>query len=188
MGIITNSWLFRTIKLNKIGLLFLFALLLSKSTYAHCPLCTAGAAIAAGGAAWLGVNNIVIGLFIGAFAVSMGWWISNLIKKQYIPYQKFLIILSSFLTTVLPLTAIINNIFPIYISVSEDYGSLLNRTYLINSFLLGSIIGGIIVSISPSISNLITRLRKGITIPFQGIIITLSLTIITGVVIQLIVK
>ncbi len=153
---------------------------------AHCPLCTAGALVAAGGAAYFGVSNIIIGLFIGAFAVSIGWWVSRLIKKRYIPYQRFIIIALSFITTVIPLLSTLKEFYPLYISMAGDYGSLLNRTYLINLFLVGSIIGGIMVSLTPFVSKLITKLRKGKVLPFQGIIITLLALIIVGIVIQLV--
>ena len=67
-------------RLKKLLALALFPnLLFIKSVYAHCPLCTAGAAVAAGGAAWLGISKAAIGIFIGAFAVSTGWWASNLL-------------------------------------------------------------------------------------------------------------
>ena len=62
---------------------FIFLGFFSEFVSAHCPLCTAGAAIAAGGAIYLGVSVIVVGLFIGAFAVSTGWWVAKIIKKQY---------------------------------------------------------------------------------------------------------
>jgi len=137
---------------------------------AHCPLCTAGALVAAGGAAYFGVSNLIIGLFIGAFAVSIGWWVSKLIKKQYIPYQRLIIIALSFITTVLPLLSTLKEFYPWYISIIGGYGSLLNRTYLINLFLIGSIIGGVIVLLTPFISNLITKLRKGRILPFQAVI------------------
>src|SRR3989339_1091867 len=111
-------------------------LLLMQSAYAHCPLCTAGAAFAAGGAAWLGISKAIIGVFIGAFAVSTGWWVSNLLKKKYIPFQKPLIILLSFVTTIWPLMPLMESIYPVYISWIGDYGSLLNRTYLFSMFLV----------------------------------------------------
>src|SRR3989339_671279 len=105
-------------------------LLLMQSAYAHCPLCTAGAAFAAGGAAWLGISKAIIGVFIGAFAVSTGWWVSNLLKKKYIPFQKIVLILVSYIATVLPILPLMPGFYPLLISFSGDYGSLLNRTYL----------------------------------------------------------
>lgn len=153
---------------------------------AHCPLCTVGAVAAAGGAAWLGVNNMVIGLFIGAFAVSTGWWVSNLIKKKYIPYQKPIIILVSYITTILPISKLIPSIYPFYISLIGNYGSMLNRTYIVNLFVIGTVIGGIIVSAAPTISKKITALRQGKILPYQGVIVTFLILITIGGLIQII--
>lgn len=164
-------------------------LALMQSAYAHCPLCTVGAAAAAGGAAWLGVSKIVIGIFIGAFAVSIGWWVSNLIKKQYIPFQKPLIILFSFATTVFPLLGlnVMQSIYPVYVSLAGDYGSLLNRTYILNLFLIGSVIGGFIVSLTPWLSRKITIIRNGKMLPYQGIMLTFILLIISSAIIEAII-
>ncbi len=170
---------------KKLLLGVLMNLLLVKGVYAHCPLCTVGAAAAAGGAAYLGVNEVVVGLFTGAFAVSIGWWISRLIKKKHVPFQRALIILFSFLTTVLPLLAIEKGFYPFYISLFGEYGSLFNRTYLMNLFLIGSIFGGLIVTITPTLSSMISNARNGRMIPYQGAILTFTLLIISGVIIQL---
>lgn len=161
-------------------------LALMQSAYAHCPLCTVGAAAAAGGAAWLGVSKIVIGIFIGAFAVSIGWWVSNLIKKQYIPFQKPLIILFSFATTVFPLLGlnVMQSIYPVYVSLAGDYGSLLNRTYILNLFLIGSVIGGFIVSLTPWLSRKITIMRNGKMLPYQGILLTFLLLAASSAIIE----
>lgn len=157
------------------------AFLLSVQTArAHCPLCTVGAVAAAGGAAVLGVNNAAIGVFIGAFAVSMGWWFGKAIKKRFIPYQKFALIVLSFVTTVLPIRPILSNIQPLYISWLGSYGT----TLAIDIFLMGSLLGGIIVSITPSISKSITVLRKGKIVPFQGVILTLGLLLGVGTIVQ----
>ncbi len=159
-------------------------LALMPSALAHCPLCTMGAAAAAGGAMYLGVNTIVVGLFIGAFAVSTGWWISRALKKEYFSGQKWALIVLSFLLTIIPIMPLIPGITPLYISMMGDYGSLLNRTYLLNNFLLGSVVGGTIVSSTPWMSGKITAIRKGKMLPFQGVILTLALLVVIGVIIQ----
>ena len=163
-------------------LLFILSI---KNALAHRPLCTAGAAIAAGGALWLGISKSVVSLFLGAFAVSMGWWISRLIKKKYIPLQRPILILLSFLLTIIPLLPIFTQVYPVYISWIGEYGSLLNRTYILNPPLYTSILGGIIVSITPLISKKISSLRKGKMVPFQGIFLTFGLLILLGVIIQI---
>ena len=174
-------------KILTLFLSFIFLIpLLSDSVHAHCPLCTAGAAVAAGGAVWLGVSKVVVALFIGAFAVSTGWWFSRLVKKQIIPFQKSIIILISFLLTIIPMLPFLSNIYPIYISLFGQYGSILNRTYILDLSLISSIFGGFVVGISPLISRKLSKLRNGEILPFQGVAITLLLLIISGATIQII--
>ncbi|HLC65430.1 MAG TPA: hypothetical protein VJI46_04890 [Candidatus Nanoarchaeia archaeon] len=160
-------------------LAFLTALIALESVHAHCPLCTVGAAAAAGGAAYLGVSNVVIGIFIGAFAVSMGWWVSRLIKRQFVRFQMPLIILLSFATTVIPMMPLIKGYYPLYVSVIGDYGGI----YLINLFLAGSFAGGFIVSITPWLSKKIGDLR-GNMLPYQGIVLTFLMLILTSAAVE----
>ncbi len=175
-------------KLLKLLPLFFIFIISSLIVYAHCPLCTIGAAAVAGGAVYMGINNIAVSVLMGGFAMSMAIWISRLVKKKYIPLQSFLIIAVIFITTIIPLMPIIKGIYPLYISWFGDYGTIFNRTYLLDSLILGSTIGGIIVLISPKLSNLITKLRKDKKIPYQTMILTIGLLILVGVVIQLVVK
>ncbi len=162
-----------------------YAVLFTLDAEAHCPLCTAGAALAAGGALWLGVSRAVVALFVGAFAVSVGIWISNLIKRRFVPFQKEILILLSFVTTVLPLVPLMRDGRPFHVSISGDYGSLLNNTYIVNLSLVASVVGGLIVIAAPLLSRWISRLRDGKMIPFQGILLTFVALIAISVLIQL---
>ena len=173
-------------QLLNVGFIFSFILIGIRFAEAHCPLCVVGAATVAGGAVWLGVNEMIIGVFIGAFAVSVGWWISRMIKKKYIPFQKTLIILISFATTIFPILFLFKGFYPLYISIIGEYGSLLNRTYLINLFLIGSVVGGLIVSLTPMISKKISSFREGKIIPYQGTALTLTLLIFMSAIIYII--
>ncbi len=151
---------------------------------AHCPLCTAGVAVAAGGALWLGINTIVIGLLVGALAVATGWWVATIIKKKYLPYQKPLLILLSFLLTVVPLQPLMTGTIPLPVFLLGAYGSLLNRTYLLSGFLLGSVVGGSVVSLTPYLSDRLTAWRSGKMLPFQGVLLTFSLLLVVGLLLQ----
>ena len=153
---------------------------LAKTVSAHCPLCTIGAGAAAAGAVWLGVSKVVVALFIGAFAMSMGMWFSKIPKKQYIPFQKTIIVIVIFLTTILPLLPIFTAIGPLYLSFVGEYGA----TYAVNYSFASIFFGGLIVFISPYLSKSLTKIRKERIIPFQGTILTLFLLIILGIFIQ----
>ena len=165
---------------KKFFILPILTVFLARFISAHCPLCTIGAGAAGVGAIWLGVSKVVVTLFIGAFAMSMGMWFSKIPKKRYIPLQKTAIIAVVFLTTVLPLIPLFKAIGPLYLSFIGSYGG----TYAINYSLVSSLLGGFLVFISPMISKNFSKLRKGKIIPFQGVVLTLLLLIITGGIIQ----
>ncbi len=152
---------------------------------AHCPLCTVGAGAAAAGAVWLGVSKVVVALFLGAFAMSMGMWFARVLSKKrtYIPFQNTLVITGVFLLTILPLISIVKAIGPLHLSFIGTYG----KTYAVNYSLFSSLLGGGLTFISPSLSKKMTKLRKGKMIPFQGIILTLGLIIIAGAIIQILI-
>ena len=169
--------------MKKFFILPILAIFLSRIVSAHCPLCTIGAGAAAGGAVWLGVSKVVVALFIGAFAMSMGLWFSRIPKKTYVPLQKTLITMAIFLTTILPLLPIFTAIGPLYFSFIGEYGT----TYAVNYSLASSLLGGLLVFVSPALSKRITKLRRGKILPFQGVIITLSTLIIIGGIIQLLI-
>lgn len=158
---------------------FVLPILLIENISAHCPLCTIGAGAAAGTAVWLGVSKIVIALFIGAFAMSMGMWFAKIVKKKYLPFQKTAIISIIFLTTIIPLMPIFSAIGPLYIPFVGDYG----LTFAFNYSLLSSFLGGGVVLISPKLNHKIKEKRNGKAIPFQGILLTFLLLFITALII-----
>src|SRR3990170_991251 len=153
---------------KKIFVLPLLSIFLIRFISAHCPLCTIGAGAAAGAAVWLGVSKVAVALFIGGFAMSMGIWFSKIPKKKYIPFQKTLIILAIFLTTVLPLSPIFKAIGPLYLSFIGEYGT----TYAINYSLVSGLFGGTVVLLSPSEFEKVIQ-NEGVFLlnvhtPFQG--------------------
>ncbi|MBI2484996.1 hypothetical protein HYW18_02520 [Candidatus Uhrbacteria bacterium] len=154
---------------------------------AHCPLCTAGAGLAALLAIKLGVSAMSVGVFIGAFAAAIGLWTHRLLKKSYIPAQAAILAILSFLFTILPLRIILAQYRSIYLSLSGPYGSWLNRTYLIDIFVAGSIIGAVLLIAAPSISRWVSRKRGGKLWPFQGISITAFLLVSAAIIIELLV-
>lgn len=169
--------------MKKLAIALLLFLALPTAVMAHCPLCTAGAAMAAVGASRIGLSNTIIGIFLGAFAVSTGWWVANKIKKQYIPHQKAVFIISSFLLTIIPLMFAVQSYYGIYISLGGDYGTIFNRTYILNKLLVGSIIGGAVLFAAPWLSSKMTSWRHGRHVPYQGLAITfICLFVVSGLI------
>lgn len=158
--------------------------LLSIKLLAHCPLCTAGAGAAAAAAALLGVRYGSIGVFMGAFAAALGLWLGKKVKKRF-KFQETVLFWIIYLSTLIPLYPLLRGDYTSkYVSLGGEYGSWLNRTYLIDLFIVGAVLGIIIIYISPQISTYLTKIRKEKTLPFQGLFITFLLLIITGVIMQ----
>lgn len=155
--------------------------LVPKVASAHCPLCVAGAGALAALAASLGVSSVVVGVLIGAFAVALGLWFAGFLKKQYIPQQKPILAFVIFLSTVIPIQPLIVHYAPFYVPFFGEYGT----TYTINLYVLGVIIGSIIMLFSPYVSKWITRLR-GEQLPYQGITITMTLLVVVSIIIQIV--
>lgn len=161
-----------------------FGLLLPAVALAHCPLCTAGAGLLAVGAYWIGVKAITLGVLLGAMATAMGLWFGRLVKKQFVPQQRIVIASLSWLLTLLPLRALFGDYASWYVNWSGDYGSLFNRTYFVNLFLTGAVIGTIATAVGPRVSRYLTQLRQGQHFQFQGMMVTFTLVALLAVVVQ----
>ncbi len=156
-------------------------LFVSAPAHAHCPLCTAGAGVAALGAAKLGMGPTSIGILLGAFAVALGLWFARFLKKQYVPRQKALLAILSFATTIFPLQAVLADNTSVYISFWGEYG----KTFVINLFVAGALVGGMLILLSPYLSRKLALARGGEMYPFQGMVITLVLLVSAAAVVEL---
>jgi hypothetical protein len=161
----------------------LFVLLLPGMALAHCPLCTAGAGIVALGAVKLGMGPISVGIFLGAFAVALGIWFARFLKKRYIPQQKAVLVILSFVTTILPLQTVLADYTSLYFPYWGEYG----KTLLINLFVVGGVIGGLLMLSTPYLSRKLTLARGGVMFPFQGSVITVVLLVSFAGIVELVV-
>lgn len=138
---------------------------------AHCPLCTGAVVAGAIGAKYLGLDVLILGIFVGAFAISTGLWIARKLKN-YFKYQNTLIIISMFLFTVIPALGFVKDM---------TYISLLSKVYFVNKLLIGSIIGSIITLFAYHLHNYIKIKFGKVLFPYQGVVLTLVLLFITSI-------
>ena len=65
--------------------------LLPRVALAHCPLCVAGAAAGITLTRWVGVDDSITGIWIGALLGAMAFWLSNLLgRKNKIFFNRFI--------------------------------------------------------------------------------------------------
>ena len=156
--------------------------------HAHCPLCTAAVGAAAVSAKYYGLDASIIGLLIGAFGISTGLWIGLKVKKQYFKFQLPLIVLASFLLTIIPIFYIQNDSIYLPLLLFGQAGSALNKVYWVDKMLFGSILGGIITLIAYWTHITIKKAKGKVLFPFQGIAITLLFLLVSGIGIYFIFK
>lgn len=152
---------------------------------AHCPLCTAGAGAAAGIAAYLGIDFAVIGVLIGGFSYALGSWTSKWVREKYKELHKLqdpVIIGLTFFSIVIPGYFWMPEATPFTFWMIGEYGT----TISLNNFLMGGLIGGLIVHFSPALSRKISEKRDE-TLPFQGMTLTITLLVLAAVITQLLV-
>lgn len=153
---------------------------IAPSVSAHCPLCTAAVGAAAVSAKYYGLDISIIGLLIGAFAISTGLWAGLKIEKEFFKFQFPIIVLVSFLLTVFPLLYISNDTVYFPLLLVGKAGSILNKVYWVNKVLLGSIIGAL-VTLSAYYSHIyIKKINGKVLFPFQGVALTLAFLFASG--------
>ncbi|MBI2545534.1 MAG: hypothetical protein HYW22_03005 [Candidatus Aenigmarchaeota archaeon] len=154
----------------KISFIFLiFSLfLLVPSVFAHCPLCTAATGAAVAVTRFYGLDDSVVGIFVGGMVVATGLWINNLLKKrnngkEYLPFQSSISLLVSFILTIATLY------FANLIGPNNQF-----KIFGIDKILFGALIG-MIVSFASFRSHDILRTfnRNKNYFPYQSIFIFL---------------
>ena len=166
-------------KLFFVSFIFVFLLIGVIPVHAHCPLCTAAVGAAAISAKYYGLDTSIIGLLIGAFGASTGLWAGIKIKK-YFKFQLPIIVLASFLLTVIPLIYLDSDSIYFPLLFFGQSGSILNKVYWLNKIFFGSIIGGVAALIAYWLHVYIKKLNGKVLFPFQGIAVTLAMLFASG--------
>lgn len=163
----------------------LLTLLIPAKAFAHCPLCTGGAGAVAVAAAYLGVRHGALGVVLGGFSIALALWLAHKPKKDYVAHQSKILFWGIYLTTIIPFYVMFKGDYTsFYLSLGGDYGDITNRTYLIDMFIPGAILGSLAIVFAPALSSWITKQRGGSTIKFQGLAISFALMLILGAIMQ----
>lgn len=131
--------------------------LIAKSALAVCPVCTIAVGAGLGLAEWLGIDDSISGLWIGALIVSISIWTINWLNGKNIKFKgrKILIFAAYYLIVVGPLW------------YKGKIGHPMNRLCGIDKLLFGIILGTILFSAGVIFHNYI-RKRNGDISYFKG--------------------
>ncbi len=168
--------------------LFVFLSGTAIAAHAHCPLCTAAVGSAAVAAKYYGIDTSILGVMIGAFGISTGLWLANSIKRKFVKFQTPLIVIASFLLTVIPLMPLMADTIYFPMLLFGQGGTAFNQVYWINKMLIGSIVGGIASFGAYYAHNKVKAVRGKVLFPYQGIAFTLAALLVTSLSIYLMVR
>jgi hypothetical protein len=150
---------------------------------AHCPLCTAGAAAGVGIARAYGVDDSIVGLFLGAFVAASALWLDRILKKRNIdyPFQGVILVAISLLALAIPLyyAGIITNIE--VVKSMPDYHAVFGmETFGLDKLFSGLILGTGLITCVFTVSDYITA-KRGRMFRYQGMILmAITLIIVTA--------
>jgi energy-coupling factor transporter transmembrane protein EcfT len=139
---------------------------LVKPAYAQCPICV----ITVGGglliAKKLGIDDLLISIWISGLNTAIAFWIANSIKKKIlnnpILWSVFL-----FITSIL------------YFYYSKQIGHLGNTLFGIDKILLGMTIGMLVIFLANIIDMVVRKNNKGkVLFPYQKVVVPLFLLLV----------
>ena len=71
-----------------ISVLFVLSLILPKSAYAICPVCTVAVGAGLGLSRYLGIDDTISGIWVGGLVVSFSYWTVDWLKKKNFNFLK----------------------------------------------------------------------------------------------------
>jgi hypothetical protein len=159
----------------KTKLFFIVALLVfsAKQALAVCPVCTVAVGAGLGLAEWLGIDDSISGLWIGALIVSMSIWTINWLNKKNIKFKgrKILVFLAYYAIIVLPLWK------------KGLIGHPYNKLCGMDKLLLGIILGSFLFAAAIPIHAFLRKRNRGKSY-FQGqkIVIPIAMLLIASLI------
>jgi len=122
--------------MKKYILLFssLFFLFSAKTSLAVCPICTIAVGAGIGFSRWLGIDDVITGLWLGGLIVSLISWTLNWLQKKKINFagKKIVTVLAYYILVFAPLYFF-----------TDILGHAFNRLLGIDKILLGTALGSI---------------------------------------------
>lgn len=156
-----------------VSLLAVLAIFIAQPAYAMCPICTAGALAGVGLSRWLGIDDTVTGLWIGAVIVSLIYWTLSWLRKRKISFRAMGIIVFAAYYLIIAL--------PLY--WKDIIGHPFNKLWGVDKLLLGIIVGSVFFYLFYLIHLALKKKNKGKSyFPFQKVVLPLSPLIILSVI------
>lgn len=160
-------------KYSIVSLIILAGLLKAVSVYAFCPVCTIAVAGGVGLSRWLGVDDTITGLWVGAFLVCMVIWTLDWFQKKNIDFvaKKSVTTVVWYLMVVAPLWW------------EDIIGHPLNRIWGVDKLVVGIVFGSVFFLAGGGLHFYLKK-RNGnkVYFPYQKVVFAIApLIVLSGV-------
>jgi hypothetical protein len=163
----------KNIKLLKAGAFIAMLAFPFYSALAVCPVCTVAVGAGLGLAEWLGIDDSISGLWIGALIVSMSIWTINWLNRKNIRFKgrKILVFLAYYAIIILPLW------------FKGKIGHPFNKLCGIDKLLFGIILGSVLFVAAAALHSYL-RKKNGGKSYFKGqkIAVPMALLLIASII------
>lgn len=161
------------------GLFLLSGMIFANSVSAVCPLCVVAVGAGLGLSRWLGVDDVVSSLWIGALLASVSiWTIIWLVKKGWgFKSQKIVVPAAYYLLTFLPLY------------LADIAGHPLNKIFGIDKIVFGTVLGTAIFLLSVKFHNFLKTKNNGKSFfQYQKVVLSVIILAIISIILYFIIK
>jgi hypothetical protein len=159
--------------------ILIVSLLISTAAFAICPLCTFAVGAGIGLTQYLGIDDIITGLWTGGLTVSMIVWTITWLSKKNIRFfgRKILVVVFYYALTIIPLYT------------QHIVGHPLNTLWGVDKIILGIIIGSIALSAGTIYYEYLKKRHGGHAyFPFQKVVMPIAPLIILSIMFYYITK
>ena len=140
---------------------------------AFCPLCVVATGTGVGFFRWLGVDDTIIGLWLGGFTLATTLWLAKELSKKNL--QRSFALLLSFCFSYLSLLLLCQRLGFFHYPFHKLWG--------VNRLLLGILLGSGLMALSPSLDRFLRKQNQGKQfISFQKIVVSLLLLFTTSLI------
>jgi len=153
--------------------LFIFSTIATfpAKTLAVCPICTVAVGAGLGISRYIGIDDSVVGVWIGGLIVSMGLWLSSFLQKKNIKIPRVDLISVIFMALL--------TIIPLYFSKLIGHPS--NKLWGIDKILLGSAFGAVAFILSVKADQYLRQKNNGkVLIYYQKVILPVLFLTLTS--------
>lgn len=172
----------------KIFLLVLFSLFainfvaVPSSVSAHCPLCVAGAVVGVTLTRWIGIDDSITGIWIGALLGSMSFWFyAWLIRKKIKEIEKYKIILKPLIYTLIFTSTLWSFYkFQLIIRMTQIFG--------FDKLTFGMLAGSLLFYLVDIGDNFLIKRAGKVYFPYQRIVFSLGSMVILSLVIYILIN